>query len=270
MNCSSGDAKALFYRLLPPDEQYTMNLFSLILSDEQALAWTDGRHYLAAQSSGGTPLWLWLAQPLPDQAVSEVAQLLAKRLAPGVRFIADPARVPPVLERLKRAHGLTCLPGMPMTAYVCRRVTPPAVFRGEQAAPEPQHQAAMASLLTQLVEDGEGQSIPPQEAARFAQAMTGSDALRLWLDEGRVCAMALIAHRAQSVARINTVVTDRALRGRGYAGMLVAGMCASLLAEGITPMLYADARNPASNRAYLKIGFEPVGQVTEYRADAPN
>lgn len=175
-----------------------------------------------------------------------------------------------MLECLKRAHALTCLPGMPMTAYVCRRVTLPAAFHGEQAAPEPQHQAAMASLLTQLVEDGEGQSIPPQEATRFAQAMTGSDALRLWLDEGRVCAIALIAHRTHAVARINTVVTDRALRGRGYAGMLVAGMCASLLAEGIIPMLYADTRNPASNRAYLKIGFEPVEQVTEYRADTPD
>lgn len=42
MNCSSGDAKALFYRLLPPDEQYTMNLFSLVLSDKRSLAWTAG------------------------------------------------------------------------------------------------------------------------------------------------------------------------------------------------------------------------------------
>ena len=105
MNCTSGDAKALFYRLLPPDEQYAMNLFSLILSDERALAWTDGRYYLAAQSSDSTPLWLWLAHPLPDRAVNEAAHLLSERLAPGVRFIADPARIPPVLERLKCAQS---------------------------------------------------------------------------------------------------------------------------------------------------------------------
>mgnify|MGYP002570802793 FL=1 len=30
-------------------------------------------------------------------------------------------------------------------------------------------------------------------------------------------------------------------------------------------MLYADARNPSSNRAYQKIGFELVGPITEYR-----
>ena len=65
---------------------------------------------------------------------------------------------------------------------------------------------------------------------------------------------------------IATLVTDRALRGRGYAGMLVAQLCAQLLARGAEPMLYADAANPSSCRAYEKIGFTCVGTVTEYRA----
>ena len=77
--------------------------------------------------------------------------------------------------------------------------------------------------------------------------------------------MAMIAHRTAETARINTVVTDRARRGHGYAGMLVSSLCKRLLSEGAAPMLYADARNPSSNRAYQKIGFELVGPITEYR-----
>ena len=46
--------------------------------------------------------------------------------------------------------------------------------------------------------------------------------------------------------------------------MLTAHICAELLAKGVVPMLYADAANPSSNRAYRKIGFEKVGEVTEY------
>lgn len=243
-----------------------MNLFHLILSDERALAWSDGAHFLAAQSNERTPLWLYLAPSLPEEAVRQAAQCVASRLCltPELQLVAEPERVAPVLGCLERTHALRLEAGMPMIAYACRRVYMPPC-RGEMVAPEAAHQAAMASLLTQLVEDGEGQSLPAQEAARFAQAMVGSDALRLWVD-GQVCAMAMVTHRAPAVARINTVVTERTLRGRGYAGMLVAQMCEELLAEGVTPMLYADARNPSSNRAYRKIGFEPVGTVTEYRS----
>ena len=64
--------------------------------------------------------------------------------------------------------------------------------------------------------------------------------------------------------RINTVVTRREKRGRGYAGMLVGTLCQKLLAEGVRPMLYADAAYPSSNRAYQKIGFTKTGEVTEY------
>lgn len=29
-------------------------------------------------------------------------------------------------------------------------------------------------------------------------------------------------------------------------------------------LLYADARNPAANKAYQKIGFEKQGEITEF------
>ena len=118
------------------------------------------------------------------------------------------------------------------------------------------------------MEDGEHQTLRDEDAQGFAAAMVGSDKLFLWEDEsGEICAMAMIAHQTEKTARINTVVTDRAKRGHGYAGMLVASLCRELLAHGATPMLYADADYPASNRAYQKIGFEKAGEVTQYRFD---
>ena len=122
----------------------------------------------------------------------------------------------------------------------------------------------MASLLRQLCEDGEHTVISQEDADNFAAASVGRSELLLWKDGGRVCAMAMIAHRSASSARINTVVTDRAVRGRGYAGMLVSHMCEKLIGEGVSPMLYADAANPSSNRAYRRIGFEKVGEITEF------
>ncbi|HEX3078318.1 MAG TPA: GNAT family N-acetyltransferase [Lachnospiraceae bacterium] len=46
--------------------------------------------------------------------------------------------------------------------------------------------------------------------------------------------------------------------------MLISEISANLLRENKIPMLYADARNPASNAAYEKIGFIKQGEVTEF------
>jgi predicted GNAT family acetyltransferase len=69
------------------------------------------------------------------------------------------------------------------------------------------------------------------------------------------------AHRAsaQATAAISQVYTPPALRGRGYAGSVVAAVVERIFAEGRdTACLYTDMRNPFSNRCYAKIGFRPV------------
>ena len=50
-------------------------------------------------------------------------------------------------------------------------------------------------------------------------------------------------------------------------GKLTQEEALRLLRARTLPMLYADAHNPASNRAYQKIGFVPFGSVTEYRLE---
>ena len=122
----------------------------------------------------------------------------------------------------------------------------------------------MAALPRQMALDTEGQEVP-EAAADFAQAMAGSNHLLLW-ENGDIRAMAKIAYIGDGIGRINTVVAERSSRGRGCAGMLTAALREKLPAQGLTPMLYAGAGNPAlHNRACQKIGMEAFGQVTEDR-----
>ena len=159
--------------------------------------------------------------------------------------------------------GLTPETVLPMNVYACQKLQP-LPLRGRAVVPREEHRSVMAALLRQMALDAEGQEVPEAAAADFAQAMVGSDRLLLW-EDGDIRAMAMIAHTGGGMGRINTVVTERNSRGRGYAGMLTAALCEKLLAQGLTPMLYADAGNPSSNRAYQKIGMEARGQVAEYR-----
>ena len=90
----------------------------------------------------------------------------------------------------------------------------------------------------------------------------------LWEVEGEIVALARVAHRgscpAGRFARINAVVTASAHRCRGYARMLVREISRECLEQGWTPMLYTDARNPASNRSYAGAGFVRQGEIAEY------
>ncbi len=259
-------ALRLYETLLSPDEQVMMNLFSAILRAPEALAWSDGRQFLICRSDPGSPVWAWLRPGADGDAQQLFACVLSGRLAAGETVQLNvPSALGPLAALAAELAGRSVRAHMALRAYVCRRVREPD-YHGSLSAPTDADRPAMAALLRYLVEDGDHSSIPQHEAERFAASCVGSPNLFLWRDGGAVCAMAMVAGRTERAARINTVVTDRALRGRGYAGMLVAQLCAQLLARGAEPMLYADAANPSSCRAYEKIGFTCVGTVTEYRA----
>jgi RimJ/RimL family protein N-acetyltransferase len=79
-----------------------------------------------------------------------------------------------------------------------------------------------------------------------------------WRVDGVPVAMAAIARNSPSVMSISWVYTPPDLRGRGYAGSVVAAIAERAFADGRQSVcLYIDRANPASNRCYAKIGFKP-------------
>lgn len=64
-------------------------------------------------------------------------------------------------------------------------------------------------------------------------------------------------------ARIGPVFTPPGLRGRGYAGNLVAALAGQIMAEGAVPSLFARIDHPVPNRLYAALGFTPVADQLE-------
>ena len=259
------ETKILVEKLLDENERRSMNLFRLILSGFAPFAFSDGKEFIIMQICETTPIWAWFGADISDAAAENAADIIADRVSKcaDVQFNADPNRAKKALAILKNKHGISAEKRMAMTAYVCRKPVVPAA-KGEMTNPTAEDKQTVADLLTQLVEDGEHSTVPVEGALRFAESVVGSKRVFLWKDGGMIRAMAVVAYEDEKTARINTVVTERESRGNGYAGMLVSRMCENLLAKGVEPMLYADAENPSSNRAYIKTGFEKVGDVTEY------
>ena len=83
--------------------------------------------------------------------------------------------------------------------------------------------------------------------------------LTLWIDDGTTLSFAGANALPAASARIGPVYTPPGLRGRGYAQAVTAA--ASLQVQSDEPrtvFLFTDANNPASNKAYQRIGYRHI------------
>jgi len=88
--------------------------------------------------------------------------------------------------------------------------------------------------------------------------------LYLWYD-GKIVSMAGIARSSPNGKSVNLVYTPIEHRGCGYASNLVASLSENIIQSGMKfCTLFADLKNPTSNRIYINIGYYPVGDFTEY------
>jgi len=255
----------VFERLITGRDCVTHNLFYLIREADTASVWTDDDICLMAQSNPQTPIWIALRRQ-PDAALAaEIARVIAAahQQNPSLGVTVNGELGAEALERASALIGCPCRVKMPMVAYGCFH-TNPLPMRGELVTPTAEDVSVMARLVQQMALDCEGTAMCDDDALGFAQAHVGSDRLFLWKDGGEAVSMARIPHRTSQYARVATVVTDRARRCQGYAGMMMKALCDKLLGEGVTPILYADARNPASNAMYRKVGMEETGRVTTF------
>jgi GNAT superfamily N-acetyltransferase len=100
-----------------------------------------------------------------------------------------------------------------------------------------------------------GQPPPQRDQATLDRFLADSIA---WAVDGRPVSIARRVRPLLGGWTIAAVYTPPELRGRGYAGAAVHGLCAKLLAEGASYVaLFTDLANPTSNRLYGRIGFVP-------------
>ena len=257
-----------YRRLIKGKNRAVFQLFELISEAPKYELWTDNKSYIMMQSNENTPIWIWLDEKINDniQTQYHIVDIMKERISknPNVHFNAVPDSFSTVIPYLENEGNKKVATVMQMNVYVWKS-SPIINKKGNMIPANDKYAVEMQKLLIQLVKDGEHEDMPVETAKQVVDSMITSQNVFLWKDEGEICSMAMIAHRGEHFTRINTVVTDRSKRGKGYAGMLASEMCRNEQQNENEIMLYADADNPASNRLYQRIGFEQVGQIAEYK-----
>jgi uncharacterized protein len=233
----------------------------------------EGEPYLATVVHGDrvvgsairTPPWrLVLAVMDHPGAVHRLVDDLDGEALPGVVGPADPAGA--FAEAWARATGVTARLMRHERSFRLRRVIPPRQAPGTMRRSRPDDQA----LLREWAEAFHVEAMPdnpPRDydlMARSWIAGTGRTAY-LWEDGGRAVSLAGVGGLTPHGVRIGPVYTPPALRGRGYASNVVAGVSQLQLDAGRRfVFLFTDLANPTANKIYQAIGYEPVNDVDEY------
>lgn len=255
----------VFENVLNKTDKIIYNLFYLIREKENAFTATDEATYIIGQSNESTPLWMWLKEK-PDGTIDkEIYDIVESRLLlnHNLKVVAHEKNVNDILNSIAQKKEVNYKVNMPMTVYACNNVKKVSIS-GQVVKPKEEHKEILIKFITDMVYDVEKNIMNENDANGFANWAVNADNLYLWENNDAIVSMAMIAHKTNEYARINTVFTEREQRGKGYVGMLLYKLSEMLLKEDIIPMLYADSRNPASNSAYQKIGFEKYGEITEY------
>ena len=255
--------------LLSGNDRIVFNLVLLLRTQDGARLYTDGKSLLTAQSDASRPLWLYVNDNISQDAENEITDILSEALRehPRLKINAREGYTENLLFRFAKEHGLHFSKRCTMNAYAVRSVNeiPPV---GEMIASEAKDIPEIAKLSQIATADDNGGELSDEEALSFARQHAETGDLFFWRD-GEIVSMARVTKYGKH-ARINSVVTKREARGKGYAKMLVGELAKRLLKEGLTPVLYAHADNPSSNRCYLNCGFENCGEICEFLIEKYN
>ncbi|MFB9325714.1 GNAT family N-acetyltransferase [Paenibacillus aurantiacus] len=247
-------------------DEVTYNLLHLIAGSETSVRWAAPERTLIYAQTPGFNGWLWAAEESGERAslLSALADVLTEgEPPPGI------TGEPRLAEQFAKLYAARTGSGyrhyMSMEAYSCPKAKPPSGVRGHARSAVWDDADTVAEWLVGFDADAFGRQSDAQSKRPAAESLIRRGDLYLWMADDEPVALANIAHRSPRHARLNAVYTPPEHRGRGYASAVVGELCSMLQMEGLTPMLYADAANPTSNKVYRNVGFVACGQVAEYK-----
>ena len=247
-------------------EQTTFNIISLILTSKTLEHYTDGENYLICRSNPNTPIWVWNKDDISENKVNEILIKLDNMLDEDnvIQITSKEVIFKKLMEKYKDiiVDNYFMQKGnyLQMRVYECNNLIGPKEIIGHKERPTYEDIELLTYFqkcdLEDTIEEEYVKQTSKENLLEIAKKHIDNPNFYVWKVDNRIVATAGYIDN-----RVSMVFTNRDDRGNGYAGMLCYELCKEIIAQGKTPMLYADADYIPSNRAYQKIGFEEVGNL---------
>lgn len=242
------------------DERITYSVLGGIVKGPCQEIFTDRENVMICLSAPPYPVWVFCRDEGDGEAVREIAACLRERfpLEAGYRYNLSES----LLARLGEADAAFAgaRVQMRLLSYRLDELAGAAHPCDGQMAPARMDELETLSRLRQAASlEMEHREFPLEHCRERVRESIEAGGLFLWRDGRGEIVCVTCRHDDAPFSRLALVYTLPAYRRRGYAANLVHGVTRTILADGLTPILYADADYAASNACYRKLGFVRVG-----------
>jgi GNAT superfamily N-acetyltransferase len=174
----------------------------------------------------------------------------------------------PEVDRFVAARGRAVRPRFRQGIYALREVVPPRPAAGSPRLAGPADRALLLEWWRDFAVEALGDADPDGErlTRSLDHRLEGAHGgVAVWEDRGRAVSCVGYGSPTPTGIRIGPVYTPPDARGHGYASALTAHVSQEQLDRGRRfCFLYTDLANPTSNKIYVALGYEPVGEAVEY------
>ncbi len=243
-------------------------LLGLVESRTSRRSWPDGECFAVVERAGEvvgcvarTPPFKAILTDLPTGAGPAVAVLLDGRYDDLPALFGPRAAAEGVAAAWVGLRGGGFRTGMPQGLYRIDRVRPPTGVPGRMRRARP---AEIETLVSWGEGFGRDTGIPFPSGREPVERWLEQGVAYVWDSDAVPVSLAVAHGRTQRGARVGYVYTPPELRGRGYAGALVASLSQSLLDGGCDfCVLYTDLTNATSNALYRRIGYRRIAELVD-------
>lgn len=270
----------LLYKLSKTDEvwdskefknnEVQFNLLHVIRDGETSyLAANKNKSVIIGQTSSDYPVWIWTSDEITDEEIKELKNDFSELFKEAKKLccVAKSEIAVTLGKHYSEFRKFDYKIDMEMESFQCPSIIEPKAVKGIIRKANIDDANVISEFLSSFVYDCFGTVTAPVELLDAAKRYCNSGNLYVWCNVNQVISIANLAHRSSGYVRINEVYTRPNMRGKGFAAMLISKICKMIHAENRVPMLYTDLKNPASNKAYKKVGFIEWGKVTQISFD---
>ena len=199
----------------------------------------------------------------------EAVELIAKDLAvdcPSVPGITAPqAEVETFVTAWKKLTGQSVELKMTMQIQQLRKLKAIDYAAGQLKLAIQAETELLTKWIQAFVKEALGIDESEADSRRWVIRHLEQDSLYVWENNNRLVSMAAYGGITPNGIRVNSVYTPLEHRGNGYATSCVAAMSKVLLHRHRYCFLFTDKANLTSYKIYHRIGYTPMGDISDYK-----
>lgn len=204
------------------------------------------------------------ADNINDEVITKLSEELEFKLFKRYQFFGTKQ----VIDALFQKHNVEYVEQKHRIIYECKEVAKDFVYApGQMSMGNENRLPELSAFNVAFTKDYYGTDQDVEKAMQTIISGISNDNLYQWNYGKDICAIAQAIHCEYNFPVIGHLFTNPIFRNKGFAASIVHRLTKGLIEAGNEKcMLLADAYNPASNKAFIKVGYLPTGEyVVRYK-----